>query len=118
MKQPRGFWPEIVELWRGRIAEWKASGKTRTVSCADKGFSPDSLTGWSTRLRLMDGEREATGNKTPLVALAQVIRRESAQAHAPTPAGQVVLEVGALRVHLDASCDPELLRSVNEAMRG
>jgi hypothetical protein len=118
MKRVRSSSPETIELWRARIAEWKASGKTQKVYCADKGFSRHSLTGWSSRLRVLSAGRSPLPKKTIGVPLAQVIRQQEPSAKAPTPAGHVVLEVGELRVQLDASCDRELLRSVIEALRG
>jgi hypothetical protein len=88
------------------------------VYCADKGFSRHSLTGWSSRLRVLDAGCSPLAKKTAGVPFAQVIRRPSPPAKPATAAGHVVLEVGELRVQLDASCDRELLRSVIEALRG
>ncbi len=44
------------EEWRGLVAEWKSSGKTRRAWCQDRGITYESLRRWTKRLR--DAPRE------------------------------------------------------------
>jgi len=47
---PRTKLSPAAERWRKILAECKASGKTQTEFCAERGLRADSLTHWKRRL--------------------------------------------------------------------
>jgi transposase len=78
--------------WSQRVAAWRSSGQTARNFCAEHGYAASSLYLWASKL-----EREPNGRP---VRLARVVREPS-----QVPREGIVIELGALRVHLPARAD-------------
>lgn len=57
---------ETAEIWKKRVASWRASGETAETFSAGRGWSPKTLRWWSSRLG-----REPP---PPVVRIAQLVR--------------------------------------------
>lgn len=109
---------ETEALWRSRVLAWRTSGQSQKVFCADKEFSRHSLTAWSTRLRQGASSASTSPASRETVPLARVVR-PATSAHVPVSPESIVLECGAVRVHLGPECDRawsvQLLRALRDA---
>src|SRR5262249_12214989 len=97
--------------WKKRVAEWRASGKTAEAFSAGRGWSPQTLRWWSSRLG-----RKA---QPPSVRVAQVVRA-TAGGTAARGAGAVVVEAldARLRITIDAGAARELVTTVLAVITG
>jgi len=86
---------DTKELWKKRVASWRASGETAEKYSARQGWSVGTLRWWSSRLG-----REAS---VPVVRIAQLVRSPAPREHAE-PAGAIVVEL--LDAHMRVTIDP------------
>lgn len=94
-------------IWKKRVAAWRASGKTAEAFSAGRGWSPQTLRWWSSRLG-----RKA---QAPVVRVAQLVRTTASGSDA-RGAGAVVVEDfdARLRITIEAGADRELVTTVLE----
>ena len=92
-------------LWARRVAEWRASGEPSTSFASGQDFSASALRYWAKRL-----EREA--QQKP-VRLARIVRADVMPLEGR---GEIVVEVGRLRVVVGRDFDRETLRAVVEVL--
>lgn len=97
------------EIWKKRVASWRASGKTAETYSAGRGWSAGTLLWWSSRLG-----REAA---PPAVRIAQLVRSPAPQGSGP-PAGTIVIELldARVRVTVDTGVHRDLVRAVLESL--
>lgn len=93
------------EIWKKRVASWRASGETAKKYSAGRGWSPGTLLWWSSRLG-----REAP---SPPVRIAQVVR-SSAPHDRGASAGAITVELldARVRITVDGSADREAVTAV------
>ena len=98
-------------IWKKRVAEWRASGKTAAAFSAGRGWSPQTLRWWSSRLG-----RKA---QAPIVRVAQVVRAP-ADVAAARGAGVVIVEAldARLRITIAAGADRALVTTVLAVVAG
>jgi transposase len=98
-------------IWKKRVAEWRVSGKTAAAFSAGRGWSPQTLRWWSSRLG-----RKA---QAPIVRVAQVVRAPAGDADARS-AGAVVVEAldARLRITIAAGADHALVTTVLAVVAG
>jgi hypothetical protein len=97
---------EKKELWKKRVADWRASGETAKRYSAGRGWSAGTLLWWSSRLG-----REAP--PPPTVRIAQLVR-------SPVPhdrgaaAGAIIIELldARVRITVDGGADREAVTAV------
>src|SRR5215470_12423344 len=91
-------------IWKKRVAEWRASGKTAEAFSAGRGWSAQTLRWWSSRLG-----RKA---QAPVVRVAQLVRTTSSSD--ARGAGAVVVEDfdARLRITIESGVDRELVTIV------
>jgi hypothetical protein len=101
------------ETWKERVARWRASGETAEAFSAGRGWSPQTLRWWSSRLG-----RDAA---PPVVRMARLIR-PAASDDSGERAGMIVVELLEIRVRvtIDPGADRETVATVLEllAIRG
>ncbi len=102
---------ETESTWAARVADWRASGLTAPAFCKGKGFSPNSLRYWASRLR-----KAEPGTSTEGVRLARVVRPMPPSVPAAETA--IVIELGAARLGVRRGFDPETLRAVLDVLGG
>ena len=100
---------DTKELWKKRVASWRASGETAERYSAQQGWSVGTLRWWSSRLG-----REAS---VPVVRMAQLVRSPAPREHG-APAGAVVVELldAGVRVTIDSGADREAAIAVLELL--
>jgi hypothetical protein len=98
-------------IWKKRVAAWRASGVTAEAFSAGRGWSPQTLRWWSSRLG-----RKA---QAPIVRVAQLVRA-TAGGHDARGAGAVVVEDldARLRITIAADADRELVTTVLAVVAG
>ena len=98
-------------IWKKRVAEWRASGKTAEAFSAGRGWSAQTLRWWSSQLG-----RKA---QAPVVRVAQLVRTP-ARSTDDRGAGAVVVENfdARLRITIEAGADRELVTTVLELVAG
>lgn len=84
------------------VAGWQASFKSATAYAAERGYSPQSLRRWAKQQSSAGGSSSAVG----FVRLEVVTNAPS----------ELTVEVGGASVRVTRGFDPELLRSVVEAL--
>src|SRR5678816_916051 len=96
MREPddRESMSETKEIWKKRVASWRASGETAERYSARQGWSVGTLRWWSSRLG-----REAS---VPAVRMAQLVRSPVPRERGE-PAGAIVVEL--LDVHVRVTID-------------
>lgn len=104
--------------WVERVEEWKKSGKTAAEFAAGQPFSGGTLTWRASQLRRSVGapsEHRAKRRSVKTrekVALAEVVCRPS------VGSSRLLLEVGNVRIAVQAGFDKTLLREVVGALQG
>ena len=99
----------ISTIWKKRVAEWRASGKTAESFSAGRGWSPQTLRWWSSRLG-----RKA---EAPIVRVAQLVRSTAGGSDARGDGAVVVEDLDArLRFTIEAGADRELVKTVLEVV--
>ena len=93
-----------TEIWKKRVAGWRASGETAKKYSTGRGWSAGTLLWWSSRLG-----REPP----PAVRVAQLIR-SPAQPHRGEPAGTIVVELleARVRVTIEPGADREAAKTI------
>jgi hypothetical protein len=99
------------EKWSSRVSAWRSSGKTLREFSELEGLSASSLRWWSTRLKKLAAEGEATPASTSKIAMARV-HRVPPKRDAP----RVFVEVAGARIVVERGFDVELLREVIRAL--
>ena len=98
------------DVWRTRLAAWRASGQSAERFAKDGGFSPTSLWKWQKRL----------GEPAP-ARFVQLVRKTPSSGDDAPPVvacGDLVVEVGGARVHVTHATDEALLRRVVRVLGG
>ena len=108
------------EVWRARVAEWRASGRGVADFSRGKGFTASGLRYWVKRL-----EAEESSRSSNPVRIARVVRpqKESTErrggpgARAPlatteSSSERFIVEMGAMRVEVPATFDVSRLEAV------
>jgi hypothetical protein len=100
---------DTKEIWKKRVASWRASGETAERYSERQGWSVGTLRWWSSRLG-----REAPA---PPVRMAQLVRSPVPRERG-APAGAVVVELlnAGVRVTIDAGADREAAIAVVELL--
>ena len=78
-----------AEIWKKRVASWRASGLTADVFSRGQPWSPNTLRWWSSRLR-----HEPSSAPVPVVRMAQLMRAPAGDR------GAVVIEVRDARLRI------------------
>jgi hypothetical protein len=97
--------------WRGRVREWKASGRTLAEFTKGREFTAATLRWWAYKLGAEAKKSSAGPTSTPPITLLPV-RRTTA------PSGGIVLELGAVRLRVEHGFDARLLREVLATLEG
>lgn len=94
---------DTVEIWKTRVASWRASGRTAEEFSAGRPWSPRTLRWWSSRLR-----RERASAATPVVRVAQLVRSPAVER------GSVLVEAldARIRITVEAGAPPETVAAV------
>ncbi|MFB1484572.1 hypothetical protein [Corallococcus sp. RDP092CA] len=99
-----------AELWRKRVADWRASGLSAAEHCKGQEFTTGPLYRWSSRLA--GTARGETGAVLPMVRLVTT----PASVEAAPRAAQVIIEVQGARVLVPAGADAATVRVALEAL--
>jgi len=114
-----------IELWKQRVAAWRASGLTSTAYSAGRGFSAGGLRHWAHRLRQLEHkqrgrpvrlvrvERVSGGAVAPLAASPGEGGSACAAAPVRVP---LMLEVEGGRITVAPGFDPTTLTQVLEVL--
>ena len=96
---------DTKEIWRKRVASWRASGKTAERYSAGRGWSAGTLLWWSSRLG-----REAPA---PAMRIAQLVRSPAPHS-SREPAGTIVVELldARVRITVDTGVDRDTVMAV------
>jgi hypothetical protein len=96
---------EKKEIWKQRVAGWRASGETAKRYSAGRGWSAGTLLWWSSRLG-----REAP---PPVVRMAQLVRSPAPHDRG-APAGAIIIELfdARVRITVDGGADREAVTAV------
>lgn len=104
-----------LEMWKQRVAEWKASGLKASAYCAGRDFEVKRLYQWATRLNRIEAESPESR-----VRMARVVLRGRQEAPATRePAGQgtgVSIELQGVRVVVPPGVDRATLSAVLDAL--
>jgi hypothetical protein len=93
--------PTTESVWRERVAQWRASGKSADAFAEGRGFAGSTLRYWSSRL----GPTAPSG-------FVRLVPKPPA----PTPG--LVVEVGDVRVRVVPGFDAALLAQLVQVLRG
>jgi transposase len=102
-----------AELWKKRVAEWRASGLSAAEYCKSQEFTTGPLYRWSSRLA-----EAARAEASPAVPLVRLVRGmpPPAPAEAAPRAAQVIIEVQGARVLVPPGADMATVGLVLEAL--
>lgn len=104
-----------AELWRKRVADWRASGLSAAEYCKGQEFRTGPLYRWSSRLA-----EQARGEVSAEVPLVRLVRAPALPATAPTQAApraaEVIIEVHGARVRVPSGADAATVRVALEAL--
>ena len=92
-----------AEIWKKRVASWRASGQTADVFSRGQPWSPNTLRWWSSRLR-----HEPSSAPAPMVRMTQLVR---APVH---ERGAVIIEArdARLRITVEPGAPAETVAAV------
>jgi transposase len=111
-----------TETWRRRVAEWRSSGQTAEAFSSGKGYAAGTLFWWSSRLgraspTVVSDMRGARSG----VRLARVVRQATTvsprEAVLSGVSGEVVVELGAMRIIVRNGADAATVGAVLEGAR-
>lgn len=108
--------------WRGRIAEWRASGLSAVKFAEMRGYSAQQVWKWAAKLRKADaaGAAESAGptragsdapQSIPFARLVRAPKPESGE-RPPAPAGAMAVEIGGMRLVVPSGFDRGTLAMV------
>jgi transposase len=104
-----------VELWKKRVADWRASGLSAAEYCKGQEFTTGPLYRWSSRLA-----ETARGEGGPALPLVRLVRGTKPTATVPVEvaprAAQVIIEVQGARVLVPPRADVATVGVVLEAL--
>lgn len=100
-----------AELWRKRVADWRASGLSAAEYCKSQEFTTGPLYRWSSRLA--EAGRSEAGPALPLVRLVTA----PAPVEATPRAAQVIIEVQGARVLVPPGADMATVEVVLDHQR-
>ena len=102
-----------AELWKKRVADWRASGLSAAEYCKGQEFTTGPLYRCSSRLA-----EAAHGEASPPVPLVRLVRgtQPSAPVEAAPRAAQVIIEVQGARVLVPPGADVATVGVVLEAL--
>jgi transposase len=101
------------ETWTKRVEEWRASGLKAEAFCAGRGFFPQTLYRWSSRLR-----KPPRQERPEPVRMARVVRRpERREASSSAPAAAAWVEYEGARIVVAPGADRTTLLAVLEALK-
>ncbi|MFP2929491.1 IS66 family insertion sequence element accessory protein TnpA [Pyxidicoccus sp. 3LG] len=104
-----------AELWKKRVAEWRASGLGAAEYCKGQEFTAGTLYRWSSRLA--DQARGELSAQVPLVRLVRGPGQEAPPLARVAPrATEVIIEVHGARVLVPAGADAATVRVALEAL--
>jgi hypothetical protein len=112
---------EKREVWRTRVQEWQASGRTLADFCRGKGFTPSGLRYWVKRLGASaETPPEAPAAPSKPVRIARVVRARptglpasiTVTAASAVSADHFVIEACAMRVLVPVGLEPARLEAV------
>jgi hypothetical protein len=112
-----------TETWRRRIAEWRSSGQTAEAFSSGKGYAAGTLFWWSSRLgRASPTAVSDTRGARSGVRLARVVRHQATtvstrEAALSGVSGEVVVELGAMRIIVSNGADAATVGAVLEGAR-
>ena len=111
-----------TETWRRRIAEWRSSGQTAEAFSSGKGYAAGTLFWWSSRLgRALPTAVSDTRGAGSGVRLARVVRQATTvstrEAALSGVSGEVVVELGAMRIIVRNGADTATVGAVLEGAR-
>jgi transposase len=110
-----------TETWRRRIAEWRSSGQTAEAFSRGKGYAAGTLFWWSSRLgRASPTAVSDTRGARSGVRLARVVRQAttvSTREVLSGVSGEVVVELGAMRIIVRNGADAATVGAVLEGAR-
>jgi len=103
-----------AELWKKRVADWRASGLSAAEYCKGQEFTTGPLYRWSSRL-----EEAARGEASPAVPLVRLVRgtKPPAPAEAAPRVAEVIIEVQGARVLVPPGATMATVGLVLEALR-
>jgi transposase len=99
-----------AELWRKRVADWRASGLSAAEYCKGQEFTTGPLYRWSSRLA--ETARGEAGAVLPMVRLVTA----TASVEAAPRTAQVIIEVQGARVLVPPGADVATVGVVMEAL--
>jgi hypothetical protein len=100
--------------WAGRIADYKASGLTKSAWCTANQFTIDQLKYWLYKVKKASSTVPASSTPTPLPGWLPLA---VADQDAPlSGCSSLVVRVGQANIELHAGFDPKLLREVVQAL--
>lgn len=105
-----------TELWKKRVADWRASGVSAAEYCKGQAFTTGTLYRWSSRLA--EAARVEEGAALPLVRLVRdtgPLPPPPAARSAPLAAA-VLIEAGEARVLVAPGADAATVRVALEAL--
>ncbi|MFP2926878.1 IS66 family insertion sequence element accessory protein TnpA [Pyxidicoccus sp. 3LG] len=106
-----------AELWKKRVAEWRASGLGAAEYCKGQEFTAGTLYRWSSRLA--EQARGAVSAEVPLVRLVRVPGHPAtatAPAQTAPQAAEVIIEVQGGRIRVPAGAEAATVRVALEAL--
>jgi hypothetical protein len=104
-----------AELWKKRVADWRASGLSAAEYCKGQEFTTGPLYRWSSRLA--EAARGETGAALPLVRLVRGTRPTATGPVGAAPrAAEVIIEVQGARVLVPPGADAATVGVVLEAL--
>lgn len=100
---------DTKEIWKKRVASWRASGKTAEKYSAGRGWSAGTLLWWSSRLG-----REAA---PPAVRIAQLVRSPAPRSSGQS-VGTIVIELldARVRITVETGVDRSTVMAVLESL--
>jgi hypothetical protein len=101
---------DTVEIWKKRVASWRASGETAEEFSERRPWSPKTLRWWASRLG-RDGAKASAA--TPVIRVAQLVRSSPA-----VERGAIVVEPldTRVRITVEAGAPAETVAAVLEIL--
>lgn len=89
--------------WKKHILEWRASGKSCKAWCKENKIPATTLYGWKNRFNKVN---KAASTKSEFIELKE-----------PSVSEGIILEVGAVKIHLKAGFDQAALKQCLSCLR-
>jgi len=105
---------EREEIWKARVAAWKASGLNMSQFALGRDFSASGLRYWVNRLGAMPAATPITPANS--VRMARVLRRSAAAEDRLLEAGPVELHIAGARIRVGPGFDRRTLVEVLDVL--